>query len=451
MALPVVFLEEMKERLGEEWTAYEAALNEKPWYGLRVNTAKVEVEAFLALRKLPLFPVDWCKEGFSFDAALRPAKHPHYHAGLYYLQEPSAMSPAALLPLETGDKVLDLCAAPGGKTTQLAARMKGNGILFSNDISAGRTKAVVKNVEQLGFRNVIITSETPKKLAEKLGGFFDKILVDAPCSGEGMFRKEPDVAKSWNEEMRIFCENSQREILTEAAKLLKDGGMLLYSTCTFSPAEDEGMIQWFLDTHPEFSLRPLGCDALSPGRPDWVEDGRAELSLCGRLWPHKHHGEGHFLALLEKRGKTEETALPPSLRLPKTLADYRQWEAENLTVQLDGLWMEVDGNLYCMPEETPSLAGLRVMRSGLLVGSVEKGRFAPSQALAMALRMEEAKEAISLPAEDERVVRYLKGETIQLEGENGWCLFGVDGFPLGWGKMQNGRLKNKYAKGWRME
>ena len=188
MALPVVFLEEMKERLGEEWTAYEAALNEKPWYGLRVNTAKVEVEAFLALRKLPLFPVDWCKEGFSFDAALRPAKHPHFHAGLYYLQEPSAMSPAALLPLETGDKVLDLCAAPGGKTTQLAARMKGNGILFSNDISAGRTKAVVKNVEQLGFRNVIITSETPKKLAEKLGGFFDKILVDAPCSGEGMFR-----------------------------------------------------------------------------------------------------------------------------------------------------------------------------------------------------------------------------------------------------------------------
>lgn len=361
------------------------------------------------------------------------------------------MAPAALLPLEEGDKVLDLCAAPGGKTTQLAARMKGSGILFSNDISAGRTKAVVKNVEQLGFRNVIITSDTPKKLAEKLGGFFDKILVDAPCSGEGMFRKEPDVAKSWNEEMRTFCENSQREILTEAAKLLKDGGMLLYSTCTFSPAEDEGMVQWFLDTHPEFSLCPLGCDALSPGRPDWVENGRAELVLCGRLWPHKQKGEGHFLALFQKQGPAEEKAQPPVLRLPKILAQYRQWEEENLTIQLDGLWMEVDGNLYCMPEETPSLAGLRVMRSGLLVGSVEKGRLEPSQALAMALSMGEAKEAISLPAEDERVVRYLKGETIQLEGENGWCLFGVDGFPLGWGKMQNGRLKNKYARGWRME
>ena len=239
MKLPLKYTETMKALLGEEYDAYLASFDEERFYGLRVNTLKLSAEEMAARGVFSLRPVPWCETGFYYDVAERPAKHPYYHAGLYYLQEPSAMSPAATLPIGEGDRVLDLCAAPGGKTTQLGARLGGTGLLVANDISAGRAKTLLKNVELAGIRNAIVMSETPERIAERLPHFFDKILVDAPCSGEGMFRKEPDMVKSWDAEMLAFCRSEQAKILEACAPMLKAGGMLLYSTCTFSPEENE--------------------------------------------------------------------------------------------------------------------------------------------------------------------------------------------------------------------
>ena len=232
MKLPLKYTETMKALLGEEYDAYLASFDEERFYGLRVNTLKLSAEEMAARGVFSLRPVPWCETGFYYDGAERPAKHPYYHAGLYYLQEPSAMSPAATLPIGEGDRVLDLCAAPGGKTTQLGARLGGTGLLVANDISAGRAKTLLKNVELAGIRNAIVMSETPERIAERLPHFFDKILVDAPCSGEGMFRKEPDMVKSWDAEMLAFCRSEQAKILEACAPMLKAGGMLLYSTCT---------------------------------------------------------------------------------------------------------------------------------------------------------------------------------------------------------------------------
>ena len=243
MYLPLEYVEKMKALLGEtEFAAYLDSFVEGRFYGLRANTLKITPEALQEKGIFGLKPIPWCASGFYYDGEERPAKHPYYHAGLYYLQEPSAMSPAAILPIEEGDFVLDLCAAPGGKTTQLGARLQGSGLLVANDISAGRAKTLLKNVELAGIRNAVVLSETPERIAQRLPLFFDKILVDAPCSGEGMFRKEPDMVKSWNQEMLDFCRTEQAKILEACAPMLKPGGMLLYSTCTFSPEENEKSI-----------------------------------------------------------------------------------------------------------------------------------------------------------------------------------------------------------------
>lgn len=303
MKLPLKYTETMKALLGEEYDAYLASFDEERFYGLRVNTLKLSAEEMAARGVFSLRPVPWCETGFYYDGAERPAKHPYYHAGLYYLQEPSAMSPAATLPIEKGDRVLDLCAAPGGKTTQLGARLGGTGLLVANDISAGRAKTLLKNVELAGIRNAIVMSETPERIAERLPNFFDKILVDAPCSGEGMFRKEPDMVKSWDAEMLAFCRSEQAKILEACAPMLKAGGMLLYSTCTFSPEENEKSIGNFLERHPEFELMPIA-------KKNGFAEGLAPYTDCARLYPHRLKGEGHFLALLRKKEAAEGKAIP---------------------------------------------------------------------------------------------------------------------------------------------
>ena len=258
MKLPLKYIETMKTLLGAEYDAYLASFDEERFYGLRVNTLKISAEEMAAKGVFSLRSVPWCETGFYYDGAERPAKHPYYHAGLYYLQEPSAMSPAATLPIGEGDRVLDLCAAPGGKTTQLGARLGGTGLLVANDISAGRAKTLLKNVELAGIRNAIVMSETPERIAERLPNFFDEILVDVPCSGEGMFRKEPDMVKSWDADMLAFCRSEQAKILEACAPMLKTGGMLLYSTCTFSQEEKEKSIGDVLERHKEFELMPIG-------------------------------------------------------------------------------------------------------------------------------------------------------------------------------------------------
>lgn len=378
------------------------------------------------------------------------------------------MAPAAVLPVCPGDKVLDLCAAPGGKSTELGARLQGEGLLVSNDISNSRAKALLKNLELFGIPNICVTSETPEKLTSVFGPYFDKILVDAPCSGEGMFRKDPDLIKSWLERGPEYYAPIQRQILKSAAAMLKPGGMLLYSTCTFAKLEDEDTIQWILEEEPDLELVPIepwegACGGF---------DGMPVI----RLFPHKIEGEGHFLALLRKK----DTQAPDGGKFSGSIgsdnrsgaasgkdsaqvrrleqeSDFGQWEAM-LTQALDHSRIMVrDGMVYYLPKCFDRSWNLRYLRTGLLLGEWKKNRFEPSQAAAMALPMKEFSQTVSLPAEDDRTIRYLKGETVFPTSEEssglkkGWVLIGVDGYPLGWAKYTGSNFKNKYYPGWRWQ
>ncbi len=463
MELPQKFCDEMKRMLDDEYEDYLASLKEKRKYGLRVNTSKISVEEFQKICPFEITPIPFVENGFYYDEALQPAKHPYYFAGLYYLQDPSAMLPASRLPVRKGDIVLDLCAAPGGKATELAAKLDGTGLLVANDISSKRAKALLKNMELFGVTNSIIVTEYPARLAQDFRGFFDKILIDAPCSGEGMFRKEPSMVKAWEQNGPEFYSRLQREILEQTLPMLKEGGMLLYSTCTFSPLEDEGSVSYLLSLDQELHLVEMkGYTGFVKGRPDLVGSQDRQLSKCMRIFPHKVEGEGHFLALFQK-GKEGDGEM---LHVHGTRSGLKGGEKElfaqfckNMNRSfLDSRIENKNGMLYYMPEQLPPLRGIRFLRSGLFLGEIKKKRFEPSQSLAMALKRGEYKKTVSFSCEDPRVFRYLKGETIALtqeeirQGEEpgGWYLVCVDEFPLGWAKAVGMSLKNKYHPGWRM-
>ncbi|WP_312071654.1 RsmB/NOP family class I SAM-dependent RNA methyltransferase [Anaerotignum propionicum] len=445
MELPIQYTEKMQKLLGEEYPRYLESFEESRYFGLRVNPLKLMPEVFLDQNVFSLTSVPWCNEGFYYAGDERPAKHPYYHAGLYYLQEPSAMSPGAILPIQPGERVLDVCAAPGGKSTQLGARLQGEGLLVANDISAGRAKALLKNIELFGIRNAVVMSEPPERLRERLPNFFDKILIDAPCSGEGMFRKEPDMVKSWNEEMLAFCQKEQAKILEACAEMLRPGGMMLYSTCTFAVEENEKSITDFLERHQEFSLVPIE-------KKYGFSAGIGELSQCARLYPHKIKGEGHFLALMQKAGNSHDALFSEEVcEKEKDILPYLEFEKEVLKTKLSGTFKIFGDSLYLLPKGMPTMKGLRALRTGWQLGTLKKGRFEPSQAFAMGLFKEEVTSVEDFPLGDDRVIRYLKGETVEADGKEGWILVCVDGFPLGWAKRQGGRLKNKYAVGWKWE
>lgn len=451
MILPDSYVEKMKKLLGSEFEEYLKSFEENRWFGLRTNTLKISPEKLTEKLDYELTPVKWCKEGFYYNEGVRPAKSPYYNAGLYYIQEPSAMSTGAMLPVKPGDRVLDLCAAPGGKSTQVAAKLQGEGILVSNDISASRCKALLKNIEVSGVKNAIITNEMPERLAERFEGFFNRIIVDAPCSGEGMFRKDDSAVKSWEEHKTDICCGLQRDILKNAAKMLCDGGIIAYSTCTFAPEENEGMITEFFNEHPEFELMEVSKESgFDYGRPEWVENGSEELRKCGRLWPYKIHGEGHFLCLLRKKGE-EFTVKLPSIKVAdeKELSDYFEFCKEYLNIELrDNL--VIHGKSLLQVPYGVELKGLRVMRSGLYIGDIKTKRFEPSQAFAMTLKKEDAKISLDFNIDDEALKRYMRGESFVVNCDDGWCLVCLEGYPLGWGKVQNGRLKNKYLPSWMM-
>lgn len=461
MELPVQFCDEMKRILGDEYEQYLASMNESRRYGLRVNTAKISVEEFRRIAPFPLTPIPYIKNGFFYDGdSVQPAKHPYYFAGLYYLQDPSAMTPASRLPVEEGDVVLDLCAAPGGKATELAAKLRGTGLLIANDISSKRAKALLKNIELFGVENSFIVTEYPKKLADFFTGFFDKILIDAPCSGEGMFRKEPSMVKAWEQNGPSFYAELQEDILRQALPMLKPGGMLLYSTCTFSPLEDEGTVEKILAMNPDMELLQMeGYEGFAPGQPELIGSKDESLRRCVRMFPHKLDGEGHFLALLRKRETANEPVMScEEIRSGLKGEEKMLWEdfAGHLLRELEADRLESkNGMVYYMPKALPKMRGLRFLRSGLFVGEMKKKRFEPSQSLAMALRREQYDNCLCLSVEDERVVRYLKGETLVLTDEeaaapDGWQLVCVDDYPLGWGKKSRSTLKNKYHSGWRL-
>ncbi len=454
MELPKLFEDNMIQLLGSEYESYKACLDKPMFHGIRINTMKISVEDFLKINPFHLKPVPWCSNGFYYDEQLdKPSKHPYYYAGLYYIQEPSAMTPAAVIPIEKGDRVLDICAAPGGKSTELAAKLDGTGIIVSNDISASRAKALLKNLEVFGTTNALIISEPPYKLSERFAGFFDKILIDAPCSGEGMFRKSNSMITAWENNGNQLFSDLQISILKEVVKMLKPGGKILYSTCTFAPLENEKSIEYLLSLDDSLEL----CDFekykdFDNGHPEWSNSQDESLVKCARLWPHRIDGEGHFVALVKKEGTSINSGNSGSYPIKKAKLTKETEEFFKLfSKEFDANRIEMSQDkLYFIPDSFPAVRGLRILRCGLYLGEIKKNRFEPSQSLAMSLKASDFHNVVNLCAEDERVNKYLKGETIEADGKNGWVLVCVDSYPLGWGKLNNGILKNKYLPGWRL-
>ncbi len=453
MNLPIEFENKIRNMLGEEFDTYLASFDIKHKQGLRINTSKISVEDFLEISPFNLEKVPWCENGFYYNDEDQPTRHPYYYAGLYYIQEPSAMAPAAMIPIEAGDKVLDICAAPGGKSTELAAKLNGNGILISNDISNSRARALLKNLEIFGIGNSIVVSETPSNLAKKFSGYFDKILIDAPCSGEGMFRKQTSMMKNWeNTSVDLFVD-LQHSILDEVVKMLKPGGTILYSTCTFSPEEDEQSIEYLLSLDNSLNIVPLPLyEGFDIGHTEWSNTQNEDLKHVRRLWPHKIAGEGHFIAMIEKENTDINTASVPYKIKKVKLADEFISFIKDIDIEFDINRFEInDDRVYYIPKDIINIKGLRLLRTGLYMGDIKKNRFEPSQPLAMYLDGKQYKNTIDLSATDNNVIKYLKGETIDTDitANNGWVLVLVDGYPLGWGKYNNGTIKNKYLPSWR--
>ena len=447
LMLPKEFLQRMQAMLGDEYEQFLASYDHDKYQALRVNTLKAQTESFLKQCSFQLSPVPWAETGFYYEAADQPGKHPYHEAGAYYIQEPSAMLPATLLEAQPGERILDLCAAPGGKSTQIAADMQGEGLLICNEIHPARAKILSENVERMGIMNAMVTNETPQRLADIFPDYFDRIMVDAPCSGEGMFRKNEEACEQWSEDNVQMCADRQDEILDCAAKMVRPGGRIVYSTCTFALQEDEGSVERFLSRHDDFTL---------------IKDIR--------LWPHKVKGEGHYAAVLRRQGEVSadyrcygrngiEQGIPKGKNsFQKECGDYLAFAEEYLSeVRVfgnglqagQGVFLKFGDQLYLCPPDMPATKGMKVLRPGLHLGTMKKNRFEPSHALALALKPEEVKYTCDFSADSREIRDYLNGMTFPAEGEKGWYLITVDGYSIGWGKLAGGVMKNHYPKGLR--
>ena len=439
--IPQEFLERMERLLGAEYDDFLRSLERPLQKGVRYGRKAA------ALKTLPYGEarVPWTETGYSYDPTQRPGKNPLHEAGAYYLQEPSAMAPAALLHPLPGERVLDLCAAPGGKSTQLAEYLGGEGLLVANEINPKRAKILSRNIERMGIANALVLNMHPKDLEKPFEGFFDRIMVDAPCSGEGMFRKEEAAVTDWSPETVAMCTARQKEILRSAAKMLRAGGYLCYSTCTFAPEEDEGVMAWFLREYPEFSPAEAEMPWLAPANPEWAEEPDGRVAKGFRLWPHKINGEGHFMMLLRKDGDgtAAEKQPPAEMKMPKELAEFLSDQQISLPA---GRLISFGPSVYLCPEEMPDLRGLKVLRPGLELGVVKKGRFEPAHALALWLST--AKSTANFAAESKEIVDYLQGQVLR-GTQTGWTLVTVDGVSVGWAKGSDGQLKNHFPKGLR--
>ena len=477
MNLPIEFEKKMKAFLGNEWDDFLYSYDNNRFQALRFNTLKVQSpeERMRILKVLGISPdkrVSWANEAYYFDENVRPGKHPYHEMGLYYIQEPSAMSAAALLAPKPGMRVLDLCAAPGGKSTQLATYLGDSGLLVSNEINTQRSRILSQNIERMGIKNAIVTNEDSFVLASHFPGFFNAIQVDAPCSGEGMFRKLPEAIEQWSMENVAICAARQKEILDNAAVMLKPGGVIVYSTCTFSKEENEDVIEYFLERHPDFTLEEME-----------------------RFWPHKVDGEGHFVAKLVRRGsvnelgadydvcedscnKVEDTGLKVDRKTKKNKnSKNRKNETkpaltkENMKLLSEFLdetisedvaaWIKnsrlvmFGEQLYRLPDMEVDIKGLKVQRAGLHIGEFKKQRFEPSHSLALALKLNDAKNLVKLTCDNPQTIGFFNGQSVVLSDEQtaeckkGWALVCVDGYTAGWGKVNGTQVKNHYPKGLR--
>ncbi len=537
MTLPAAFEERMRRLLGpEEYEAFQSAMEQDRSHGLRLNPLKLPaglrqepeneakeakneqreasqeadswldksaaatrsracaqvLQELIGIKTEELETIPWAMPyGFCYPKEQRPGKSPLHEAGLYYLQEPSAMSAAALSGARPGEKILDLCAAPGGKSTQLAGMMRGEGLLVSNEIHPARAKVLSQNMERLGVPNVIVTNESPDRLADRFGSFYDRVIVDAPCSGEGMFRKEEQALSCWSTENVAQCAARQAGILDQAASMVKPGGRLVYSTCTFAPAEDEETIEAFLARHPEFTLVDLPAElgeermkeyGFAAGHPEWSEFSPAQekestaegesqnavllqgdaaerkrtLNRTIRLWPHRLRGEGHFAAVLEKEGKWKRELIPDCGRLQLSVAAeleniLKEDVLEKIAAKMGAGLLSFGEDLYLMPyKDQIRTQGLKILRPGLQIGRLKKNRLEPAHALAMTLHPEDAGQTVDLDPNGREAAAYLRGESFPCDPSlKGWVLVTTGGVSMGWGKAANGMLKNHYPKGLR--
>lgn len=459
MNLPIEFEKKMKAFLGDEWDDFLYSYDNNRFQALRFNTLKVQSpeERMRILKTLKISSdkkVSWANEAYYFDENVRPGKHPYHEMGLYYIQEPSAMSAAALLAPKPGMRVLDLCAAPGGKSTQLATYLGDSGLLVSNEINTQRSRILSQNIERMGIKNAIVTNEDSFVLASHFPGFFNAIQVDAPCSGEGMFRKLPEAIEQWSMENVAICAARQKEILDNAAVMLKPGGTIVYSACTFSKEENEDVIEYFLERYPDFTLEEME-----------------------RFWPHKVDGEGHFVAKLVRRGcvdtdlkadrktqknknsKNRKNETKPALTKEnmKLLSEFLdETISEDMAAWIKNSRLVMFGEqLYRLPDMEVDIKGLKVQRAGLHIGEFKKQRFEPSHSLALALKLSEAKNVVKLTWDDPQTTGFFNGQSVMLSDEQtaeckkGWALVCVDGYPAGWGKVNGAQVKNHYPKGLR--
>lgn len=426
--------------------------------GVTVNGLRCAPQEFAAAVDFGLEPSPFCDAAFLLtDPQLRPGRHAYHHAGVFYVQEPSASVPAGLLGVRPGERVLDLCAAPGGKTSQLAAALRGEGLLVANEYVAARAGVLKSNLERMGVTNALVLNESTARVAAAFPAFFDKVLVDAPCSGEGMFRKESVAVTQYDQPLLDRCAALGAEILENAAAMLAPGGILVYSTCTFAPGEDEGQIAAFLARHPEFTLCDLsGCGFGQPGEANRAGNDPLQAEYCRRIWPCDG-GEGHFMAKLQKAADAPAVELPRGKngkgkggKTPRVDAKALQaWQsfAKELFPTLAGQPIAVVGDGFLL--EPPALlpaAKLHVLRAGVPAGRAAKGRFEPAHALFMAYGAQ-CTNCEELTLADPRTAAWLRGEEIEAQtAQNGWCAVLVDGFPLGGGKASGGRIKNHYPK-----
>lgn len=449
MQLPIDFINRMKEMLGEEYEAFIESYSDDRAYGLRFNPLKIGREAFEENVPAILDRVAWAEEGYYYDPSMQPGKAPLHEAGAYYIQEPSAMSAAELLEVSEGDYVCDLCAAPGGKSTQIAGKLNGTGMLVSNEFYGSRAKILSQNIERMGVRNAVVLNEDTSDLADRFEEFFDKVMVDAPCSGEGMFRKDEAAVNEWSLAQVQVCSDRQAMILDNAARILKPGGAMVYSTCTFSVEENEETVKAFLERNKDFVIeKPSIHEKL-------IEAGFVEKEGMYRLWPHKLQGEGHFAVRLVKKVFVIDESpyyIKPLENLAKKadLKYFEEFAAASLNVKLEGQFIMFGDSIYLLPEGMISLKGLKVERAGLKLGVNKKNRFEPDHALALALKPEDVKQVVeTVGVDNNQIDKYIRGEVIDCIYDNGWSLVTVNGVSIGWGKASNGSLKNHYPKGLR--
>lgn len=458
MQLPESFEKRMQLLLKDNFSSFLEGYTLPLRRGLRINTGKISVEEFTTIFPHPLSPSPFAANSFYLDAEHKAGSDPLHHAGLYYMQEPSAASAVTVLAPQPGERILDLCAAPGGKSTQIASAIGKSGLLWSNEYVPSRARILQQNLERWGVRNQVISSRDTGPLCEGLRDFFDAVLVDAPCSGEGMFRKEPQALTEWSIDNIRLCANRQDTILSNAALAVKPGGRIVYSTCTFAPEENEGTVFRFLMNHPDFTLEPInvtwGCTGFSSEQirafcPEI--DDRFDLSYCRRILP-QHGGEGHFIALLRRNNNAIPTATDdypyPSKDNHQTAADalYRECFID----EPNGQFVTFGDQIRLLPNHLPNCSNLGVLSAGVAVAIVCKNRLEPAHSIYVASHSDNCRQKLDLSSTDPRLTAFLHGEEIPCDMQSGWTALCVCGTPVGFGKASNGKLKNRYPKGLRL-